>query len=122
MTLEVDGVDLIPYVASGGYQWQRADADGPNTTRSIDTAYLTRDRIAIKYRLDITCRLLTSREAKIVLQAIKPEYVTVTYTSPEAGGDVTAEMYSNNIPAQFLLKKRDGTEWWTGITFPLIER
>ena len=31
-------------------------------------------------------------------------------------------MYSNNIPAQFLIKTRNGKELWGGITFPLIER
>lgn len=113
---------MVPYIAFSGFQWQRSDVDGPNTTRSIDTAYLTRDRIATKYRIDVTCKPLTTKDASRVLKAIKPEYVTVTYTDPEAGGDVTKQMYSNNIPAQFLMKKRDGTEWWTGITFPLIER
>lgn len=32
------------------------------------------------------------------------------------------QMYSNNIPAQFLIKTRNGKELWGGITFPLIER
>lgn len=122
MTLIVNGVNMVPYVAYSGFQWQRSDVDGPNTTRSIEAAYLTRDRIAIKYRIDVTCRPLTTRESSKVLKAIKPEYVTVTYTDPEEGEDVTREMYSNNIPAQFHMKKPDGTEWWSGITFPLIER
>lgn len=122
MTLTVNGRDLTPYIAFGGIQWQRADVDGPNATRSIDNAYLTRDRIAIKRRLDVTCRPLTLLEASIVLSTIEPEYVTVTYTDPQIGGDVTKQMYSNNIPAQFAMKTRDGRELWGGITFPLIER
>lgn len=122
MTLIVNGTDLAPYVAYGGIQWQRSDVDGPNATRSIDDAYLTRNRIAIKYRIDVTCRPLTLSECSIVLSAIKPEYVTVQYTDPEAGGDVTRTMYSNNIPAQFLMKTRDGRELWGGITFPLVQR
>ena len=122
MTLTVNGTDLTPYIAFGGVLWQRADVDGPNATRSIDDAFLTRDRIAIKYRLDITCRPLTLEEASLVLSSILPEYVTVTYTDPMEGGDVTKQMYSNNIPAQFLIKTRNGKELWGGITFPLIER
>ena len=92
MTLTVNGTDLTPYIALGGVQWQRADVDGPNATRSIDDAFLTRDRIAIKYRLDITCRPLTLEEASLVLSSILPEYVTVTYTDPMEGGDVTKQM------------------------------
>jgi hypothetical protein len=37
-------------------------------------------------------------------------------------GTVTKTMYSNNNPASFLMRKPDGTEWWSGISFPLIER
>ena len=30
-------------------------------------------------------------------------------------------MYSNNNPASFLIEKPED-DWWSGITFPLIER
>lgn len=123
MNLIIDGIDLTPYIAFNGYKWQRSDVDGPNAGRSLDKAYLYRDRIATKIRLDITCRPLTTEEARIVLQAIEPEYVTVTYTDPQEGGDVhDMEMYSNNIPASHALHRRDGTDVWGGITFPLIQR
>lgn len=83
---------------------------------------MIRDRVAIKIRLDITCRPMTAAETKIVLQAIEPEFVTVTYDDPMSGEVVSRTMYSNNIPATYLLYRPDGTEWWSGITFPLIER
>lgn len=122
MVLEINGVDIIPYVAFGGFKWQRADIDGPNAGRTLDNGYLYRDRVASKVRLDITCRPLTSKETEIVLSAIYPEYITVTYTDPQQGGVVTKEMYSNNNPASHLIHRRDGSEVWGGITFPLIER
>lgn len=121
MTLTIDGVNMVPYIAYGGVKWQRADVDGQNAGRTL-AATMVRDRIAIKRRLDVTCRPLTAKEASVVLKAIEPEYVAVTYTDPAEGGNVSKIMYSNNIPAQFLMEKRDGTEWWGGITFPLIER
>lgn len=121
MVLTVNGVDMIPYIAKQGIKWTRNDVDGQNTGRSLDNAYLIRDRIAVKVRLDITCRPLKTSEIKTVLQAVYPEYVTVAYTDPMTGGTVTKQMYSNNIPASFLMIK--GTEeWWGGVTFPLIER
>lgn len=122
MVLKVDGIDITPYIAKQGVKWSRNDVDGPNTGRSLENAYLTRDRVATKIRLDVTCRPMTAAETKTLLQAIYPEYVSVIYTDPMAGKEVTKEMYSNNIPASYLMKKRDGTEWWSGITFPLIER
>lgn len=121
MILMINGRDMSPYIAYGGVAWQRGDVDGPNAGRT-SAATMRRDRIAIKRRLDITCKPLTTAEAAIVLQAIEPEYVTVKYTDPMAGTELTKEMYSNNIPANYLMRRKDGTELWGGITFPLIER
>jgi hypothetical protein len=51
-----------------------------------------------------------------------PEWVQITYTDPQLGTETTKTMYSNNNPANFLMKKRDGRELWGGITFPLVEK
>ena len=83
---------MLPFVAKKGFQWQRNDVDGPNAGRSLDNAYMIRDRVATKIKLNITCRPLTSDEVKTVLNAIQPEFVTVTYTDPMAGGAVTKTM------------------------------
>ena len=122
MRVLINTVDITGYIAFQGFKWQRADVAGPNAGRSIDNAYLFRDRIAIKNRLDITCRPLTGPEASTILKLIEPEYVTVTYYDPQEGKEVTKQMYSNNLPASFLIRRKDGTELWGGITSPLIER
>lgn len=82
---------------------------------------MQRGRVGTKIRLDITCRPLNAAEIRAVLNAIYPEYVTVVYNDPMSG-TATKIMYSNNNPASFLMRKSDGTEWWSGVTFPLIER
>jgi hypothetical protein len=116
-------LNLLPYLAFGGLQWQRSDIDGSNAGRSLDNAYLYRDRVATKYRLDCTLRPLTTQEAQLVLKAIKPEFVKVTYTDPELGLRENVEMYSNNVPASFMMvQPNSNIEYWSGITFPLIER
>lgn len=120
MTLTINGVDMVPYIAKAGLKWQRSDIDSPNTGRTID-GLMQRGRVATKIRLDVTCRLLESQEVSIVLNAIIPEYVTVTYDDPMYGR-VTKTMYSNNNPATYQLKKNSGKEYWGGVTFPLIER
>ena len=119
--LIVDSHDLTDYIAFGGFKWTRSDIDAQNAGRSIEDAYMYRDRVATKIRLDITCRPLRTYEATIVLSAILPEYVSVTYLDPMEGGYVTKEMYSNNNPATFAIQK-NGYALWSGITFPLIER
>ena len=121
MVLEINGVNIVPYIAHQGIKWQRSDLEGEDATRSLD-GYLRRDRIASKIRLDITCPPLTTENASKVLTAIMPEWVTVRYTDPQVGGVVTREMYSNNTPATHCVVLNDGTEYWDGIVFPLIER
>lgn len=121
MTLTIDGVDIVPYIAYNGFKWQRSDVDGSDSGRDL-TGDLMRDRITTKRRLDITCRLLTNDEINLVLSSIEPEWVTVSYYDPMEGAVVEKTMYSNNHPASYQIKHPDGTEWWSGVTFPLIEK
>ena len=121
MKFTIDGVDMTPYIASRGVKWQRSDLDAPGSGRGLD-GKLMRNRVASKVRLDVTCTPLTADKASIVLTAIMPQWVSVTYTDPQLGRDVTKTMYSNNNPASYLMKRPDGTEYWDGITFPLIEQ
>lgn len=121
MRVVIDGLDITKYIAFGGFKWTRNDIDGTDAGRTLD-AEMHRNRVALKDRLDITCRLLLADEATIVLNAVQPEFVQVLYFSPMLGTEVTKTMYSNNIPATFCIRKPDGAEWWSGITFPLIEK
>ena len=119
--LYIDDIYITPYIAFGGLQWQRSDIDDSDTGRDLSGG-LRRGRVATKRRLDVTCKLLTSKEVKIVLTAVMPEWVKVRYYDPQEGKLVTRTMYSNNNPATFALKKPDGTVYWSGVTFPLIEQ
>lgn len=113
------GTDITPYIANQGVKWQRNDIEESSAGRTMD-GKMHRGRVATKIRLDITCRPLTATELYTLLNLILPEYITVYYSDPMYG-TVTKTMYSNNNPASYLLKKPDGTEWWSGVTFPLIE-
>jgi hypothetical protein len=120
MVFTIGGVDITPYIAKGGIKWSRNDVDGANAGR-MQNGEMMRDRIATKYRWDITCRPLTAEEQSIVLQAIQPEYISVTATDPLTNTTKTAQCYSNNFPSTYLIRKEDGTEYWTGLAFPVIE-
>lgn len=121
MVLEIDGFDITPYIAFQGFKWQREDVDGPGAGRDL-SADMRRERVATKRRLDITCIPLTSEQTSKVLTAIMPEWVSVRYYDPQEGKVVKKTMYSNNNPASYCIKRKDGTELWSGITFPLIEK
>ena len=120
MVFEIDGKDMTPYVAYGGFAWQRTDVDGEGAGRDL-SGDLRRNRVATKRRLDVTCRPLKSEEVSIVLSSIMPEWVNVRYFDPQEGQVVTRVMYSNNNPATYIMNKGT-TEYWGGITFPLIEK
>lgn len=121
MVLEINGLDIVPYIAYQGVQWQREDVDASDAGRDL-SGDLHRARVTTKRRLDVTCKPLESKEASLILTAIMPEFVTVRYYDPQVGSVVTRTMYSNNNPAQYLIRRDDGRELWGGITFPLIEK
>ena len=121
--LIINGTDYTGYIkASGGYSIKRNDVDGENAGRVTMDATMQRDRRAVKMELSVTCRPLTGAEARRLLNEMYPEFVTVSYYDPRVGMVSNVTMYSNNVPAEFLFRKPDGTEWWDGIKFPLIER
>lgn len=123
MTFEIyDGisyVDITPYIALGGLKWSRNDVDGPNAGRMMN-AEMQRDRIATKIRWDVTCRPLTSDEQSTILQLIQPEFVQVKCLDPITNTVAEDWYYSNNFPSTFLIRYPNGTEYWNGLTFPLI--
>ena len=116
----VNNIDLLPYIAEDGIRWTRFDVEAPDTGRTLD-GRMHRGRVAIKTRLDISCRPLKTNEAMTVLRAIEPEFVTVRYSDP-VDGTTTKTMYSNNIPVTCSAVLDNGQALWTGLTFPLIER
>lgn len=120
--ITIDGVDITPYIAHQGVKWTRNDVDGPTTGRTM-SGLMVRDRVATKIRLDITCRPLKDDELRILLNALLPVFVQVTYEDPMYGV-VTKTMYANNNPATFFKKKSDteDIEYWIDVTFPLVER
>ena len=120
MVFTIDGVSILPYVASDGLKYTRSDLDGENAGRTMD-GVMHRDRIASKVRWDVTCKLLSAPELAVVLALIEPEFVEVTFTNPATGQPVTKTMYSNNIPTTLAFANQ-GETWWTSLTFPLIER
>lgn len=120
MVFKIDGVNCLPYVDDEGFAWGRNDVESSEAGRTMD-ATMHRGRIAIKKRLDITCKPLTTAQTRVLLNLIRPEFVEVEYTDP-MDGIIYATMYSNNVPATVMSLDEDGNPVWTGIKFPLIER
>lgn len=118
MTFQIDGVDITPYIANSGLKWSRNDVDGSTAGRDM-TGVMHRDYISTKVRWDVTCIPLTSAQLSTILTLIAPQSVTLTYTDPVTGTDVSGTFYSNNYPATVFTSGGGGL--WTGLAFPLIE-
>ena len=121
MVFKIGGTDITPYIAFSGLKWSRNDVEAANAGR-MQNGEMQRDRIAIKYRWDVTCRPLKASEQAIVLSLINSEYVTLEYLDPLTNSIKTGTFYSNNIPSTFAIIDTRGEEWWTGLVFPLIEK
>lgn len=121
MTFAINGTDITPYIAYGGLKWQRSDVDGENAGRTLDGTMI-RDRRATKIRWDVTCKPLTGEELSMILSLIQPTWVTVSYSDPVTNGVSSARFYANNFPVQISHITRNGVEYWTGLTFPLIQQ
>ena len=118
--IRIDNVDITRFIAAGGVKWSRNDVDGPNAGRNIN-GDMIRDRVGTKIRLDITCRPLRHDEHSMLMQLLMPEFVQVRYDDP-VYGVTTKTMYANNHNSTFFRKMPNGTEYWDGVSFPLIER
>lgn len=120
MIFRIGGVDITPYIAFNGLKWSRNDVDGPNAGRNAQ-GDMIRDRVAIKYRWDITCRPLTAQEQVIILQLIQPVEVVLDFTDPLDLNVKSGMYYSNNFPSTYYIRRENGTEIWTGLAFPLVQ-
>lgn len=120
MVFKINGVNCLPFVDDEGFAWSRNDIDSDQAGRTMD-GQMHRGRIAIKKRLDITCKPLTTQQTMTLLNLIRPEFVEVEYTDP-MDGVIYATMYSNNVPATIMCINEDGNPVWTGIKFPLIQQ
>lgn len=122
MIFEINGMNIVPYIAEDGIEWTANGVDGPDAGRVL-SADMERDLIAYKASAKISCVWMKKETAVRLHQKIMPEYVTVrTDTIPWISGVVTKTMYSNNISSRLIQEYTDGTQEYGDLSFPLIER
>ena len=116
----INGVDITELIAFNGWERQRNDVDSPDAGRTLD-GRMHRARVATKMRFNVTCRPLLSGEISTLESLIMPEYVTVKVIGDPYFGTWEKLCYVNNTSAKYLIRKKDGRQYWGGITFPIIE-
>lgn len=121
MKLIVNGVNMLPYLDGDGYKLSREDGDSPTAGRTMDWT-MHRSRIATKFRIDAKFKPLYTKDAEIVLPALMPEYVEVTYTNPWLKGTQVTKMYNSTSSATVETSFGDEKDLWDIDPLALVER
>lgn len=116
--LKINGVAMPSPVACNP---DISDIDG-ETNRDAN-AFLHRDRVATKRKLNCEWGVLSASEASKLLSAVAPEFVEVTYFDPQTGGMTTKTMYAGDKNIETLMTDKNGNvTFYKSIKFNLVER
>lgn len=112
----INGVGLpAPTSLSVGKQ----DLDSPDSTRN-ERGYLQRDRIrAGVYRLELQFNLKKASEIRLIENTLVNSKLTVTF--PDAGGNVTKEMYVGDRTKELVLNHTNPSLARWSLGFNLVE-
>lgn len=116
---KIDGVDFTDLLPEGAIAWSRNDLDSDETGRTLD-GIMHRTRIAIKRKLSISTRRLTTEEVLGLNSALQNPFISVTYLDP-LDGMTTKTFYGSTVESTTQISM-DGETYWTGTTFNLIEK
>ena len=116
---KIDGKDFTDILPEGYLRWSRNDLDSDQTGRTLD-GIMHRTRIAIKAKLSITTKRLTTQKLMELNAALKPSFISVTYLDP-IDGVVTKKFYGSSVESTTQIVM-GGETYWTGTTFNLIEQ
>ena len=102
------------------FEVEIADIDG-ETNRNVK-GDLTRDRIAVKRKLNLEWPPLTQSEISILLKSVSSVFFTVTFPDPELG-IITKTMYvgDRTAPAYFYDEKIQEVKW-SGLKMNFVEK
>lgn len=116
---KIDGKDFTKMIPESSISWSRNDLDSSKTGRTMNgTMY--RRRIAIKRKLGIKCKRMTTEELADLNKALMPQFIKVTYLDP-IEGETTKTFYGSSIESTTLYQM-DGVTYWEDTSFSLVER
>ena len=91
--LEINGVDITPFIAFKGYKAQIEDLDA-SAERSM-SGTLTRDRVARVPVIDVTIRAgLRQADVSKILKACQPAKIKCSFYNSETGQMTSSNFYA----------------------------
>lgn len=120
--LTISGLNFEPYLAENGIKYTRNDVDGSDAGE-LEDGTMRRDRVIIRPTLEITLKDIDVDDnvGHLILQAIEPQWVNVSYYDLRLGKQVTRKFYSNNV-SYSLRVKQNGKRYYRIAPFPLIAK
>ena len=111
-------VDITPYIKYQGFDGSRNDVDGPGAGRVLGNALMIRDRLATKYKWNITTIPLDNATAKMIEALLMPEFFNIR-TDYFGASLTTYQCYSNNVTKTYVIYK--GYDM-VKLSFPIVQR
>lgn len=113
-------VDIKWAIKYQGLEGSRNDVDGTNAGRVIQDALMTRDRLATKYKWNITTIPITLAQASAIEALLMPEFFQIKTDYYTPGTDTTYTVYSNNVTKTYVINKTAGE--LVKLSFPIVQR
>ena len=112
-------VSILPYIFYQGLDGSRNDVDGSAAGRVLQDARLFRDRLATKYKWNVTTKAISSADAKMIESLIMPEFfqIRTDFFTPNV---TTYTVYSNNVTKAYIINK--GTDYLVKLSFPIVQQ
>ena len=119
MDIRINGVEIAVYPKK--FVPQVMDLDDSETTVRGSDGTLTRDRIAVKRKIDMEWGLLTWSQLSTLLQQMSGVFFDVYYPDPMTGNHQTKTFYVGNRQSPALYE-RNNIVYLEGLTISLTER
>ena len=108
------GTDIVPLAATNGISWKRTPIKAGNDTVMADgTIY--EDTIGWRYEWFFKFKPMTAAALASLLNLLNAGYMTVQYTDPGTNALASTTYYVSGVPAGYLVKRQNGTEYWGGL-------
>lgn len=118
MTIKINNIEIPEYPQS--FTVTVNDIDGENSGRTADGS-LTRDRLAVKRKLDMDWGVVDWAVASALLKAVSDVFFDIEYPDPMEGGQKTITAYVSDRPALVAIAEGDDVKW-SGMKMSIVER
>ena len=110
--------DITNLIANKGITWSFNSVDADGAGRSLD-GIMHRKQIAIKNKLEITCRPMTSTEVEELRTLLANEWLDVKFT--DNAEVITFKGYRGANVSTAVLVSHNNKDMWGNLRFSLIE-